>query len=322
MIDFLLGLFFASLFVRGWMRGLVREALDLVGVVAGILLAFRLGSDAGKLLGELTGISPEVSRLLGGAVIFVMVGLAAALAGHYLQRAVRLPGLHLSNRLGGAGLALAWGLFLATMVLSLLVVLPVPPVLAQQVQGSVVARTLTRPESPPQEFFQRLAGDRVVEALLNLRRLGGGRRLIVEEGQSIGFPAAEAAELAFDSQAATQVFQSLNRARRQAGLDPLAWSDALAEVAEGHAWEMYRRGSFSHHSPVTQGPADRVDAADIAYRLTGENLALAATPEAAHEGLMESSGHRANILHREFRRVGIGVVSGPLGLMVVQVFTG
>ncbi|MGH2722992.1 MAG: CAP domain-containing protein [Actinomycetota bacterium] len=37
---------------------------------------------------------------------------------------------------------------------------------------------------------------------------------------------------------------------------------------------------------------------------------------------MESPGHRENILRPEFRRVGIGVVSGPLGLMVVQVFTG
>ena len=54
----------------------------------------------------------------------------------------------------------------------------------------------------------------------------------------------------------------------------------------------------------------------------GENLALAASAEEVHSGLMASPGHRANIESGDFNRVGIGVVSGPLGLMTVQVFTG
>jgi len=56
--------------------------------------------------------------------------------------------------------------------------------------------------------------------------------------------------------------------------------------------------------------------------VAGENLALAATVGEAHQGLMGSPGHRENILRAEFRRVGVAVVVGPLGLMTVQVFTG
>jgi uncharacterized protein YkwD len=62
--------------------------------------------------------------------------------------------------------------------------------------------------------------------------------------------------------------------------------------------------------------------AGITYRFAGENLALAASPDEVHSGLMDSEGPRANILSEDFRRVGIGIVVGPLGLMTVQVFTG
>jgi uncharacterized protein YkwD len=71
-----------------------------------------------------------------------------------------------------------------------------------------------------------------------------------------------------------------------------------------------------------QTEADRLEAAGITYVVAGENLALAATATDVHTGLMGSPGHRENILRPEFRRVGVAVVAGPLGLMTVQVFTG
>jgi uncharacterized protein YkwD len=51
-------------------------------------------------------------------------------------------------------------------------------------------------------------------------------------------------------------------------------------------------------------------------------LALAPTLATAHTGLMNSEGHRANILEPKFKRVGIGVIdNGVYGKMFVQVFT-
>jgi uncharacterized protein YkwD len=53
----------------------------------------------------------------------------------------------------------------------------------------------------------------------------------------------------------------------------------------------------------------------------GENLALAPTLTIAHEGLMNSPGHRANILQKKFGRVGIGVMEGGFHrLMITQNF--
>jgi uncharacterized protein YkwD len=61
----------------------------------------------------------------------------------------------------------------------------------------------------------------------------------------------------------------------------------------------------------------------ITYRYAGENLAGADTVERAHTNLMNSAGHRANILNPNFTKIGVGVVhGGPYGLMISQEFNG
>jgi uncharacterized protein YkwD len=59
----------------------------------------------------------------------------------------------------------------------------------------------------------------------------------------------------------------------------------------------------------------------LRFLAAGENLALARTLPMAHQGLMNSPGHRANILRASFGRVGIGIADGGrYGLMVTQNF--
>ena len=321
MIDFLLGLYFAGLFLRGWVRGLAREAMDLVGLIAGIALAFRFSGLVGDWLADWLGISPEMGRLAGGIIIFMLIGIGAAIGARFLQRVFTMPGLVLSNRLFGGSLALAWALFVAILVLSLLVVVPLPAAVGERIEESNVASALTDPESFPQRMFHAVAGDRVLEALLNLDELVGQEKVILEGDETLAIPPAQRGDLRPNANAADEIFELVNRTRVEAGLDPLAWSAPLAVVSEEHATDMYVSGFFSHTSPTTGSVADRMAAAGIPFRLVGENLALAATARTVHDGLMESPGHRANILGTEFTRVGIGVIRGPLGLMVVQVFS-
>jgi len=322
MIDALLVGLLLFLAVRGWYRGLVREALDLAGLVAGTVLAFRFGPLLGGVIASMAGISTDTGRLVGGLVLLVAAGVAAALLARALEGRVRRPGINLIDRAGGAALAAAWGAFLMVVLLSLLLVLPLPAAVGRQLDASAITRALTAPGGGPQTAFRALSGDRVIQALLQLREAVGERRVIVEDDEVVTLPAADPGDLHPDSAAATAVFDRLNRARIDAGADPLAWSPALSAVAEGHALEMYLGGFFSHRSPVTGTVADRLDDVGITYSVAGENLALAATTTQVHDGLMGSPGHRENILRPEFRRVGVAVVEGPLGLMTVQVFTG
>ena len=115
----------------------------------------------------------------------------------------------------------------------------------------------------------------------------------------------------------------VNTARTSAGLKPLQADMALVRLARLKAQDMIDKNYFDHTSPTYGSPFDMMRAAGVTYRYAGENLAGAPAVDVAHTNLMNSPGHRANILNVNFTKVGIGVVNGgPYGKMFVQMFTG
>ncbi|MGI6643558.1 MAG: CAP domain-containing protein [Bacillota bacterium] len=115
----------------------------------------------------------------------------------------------------------------------------------------------------------------------------------------------------------------VNEERAKAGLKPLAVDMRLVELARKKSQDMIDKGYFSHNSPTYGSPFDMMKAAGISYRMAGENLAGAPSLQSAHKGLMESEGHRRNILNPAFDHIGIGIIQGgPYGYMFTQMFTG
>jgi uncharacterized membrane protein required for colicin V production len=321
-VDAIIALLLIGVVLRGWRRGVLRETVDIVGLVVSLVLAFRLAPAVGVVVRALTGMEDDAARFVGGLTVLSIAGVGLVLASRAAERRIGSEEPSMASRGWGAGLAAAWGVFIVTVLVTLSSVLPMPPSVDDQLEASAMTRVLTNPDGPPQAVFGRLAGDRVITTLLALRRTMGDRRIVIGPDDMISIPAARPEDLRRDHAAADEVFDLLNLARLDAGVSPVAWSEALAEVALGHAYDMYLDGFFAHDSPTTGGLGDRLRAASITFRFAGENLALAVTPQEIHRGLMESPGHRANILGPEYRRVGVAVVSGRLGLMTVQVFTG
>jgi uncharacterized protein YkwD len=84
---------------------------------------------------------------------------------------------------------------------------------------------------------------------------------------------------------------------------------------------MLARGYFAHVTPEDRDPFDRIREGKVRFLTAGENLAFAQSLPVAHRGLMNSPGHRANILRPQFGRLGIGIMDGGrFGLMVTQNF--
>jgi uncharacterized protein YkwD len=84
---------------------------------------------------------------------------------------------------------------------------------------------------------------------------------------------------------------------------------------------MFAKGYFAHVNLEDEDPFDRMRNEKVRFLRAGENLALAQTLTIAHNGLMNSPGHRANILQPGFGRVGIGILDGGIyGLMITQNF--
>ncbi len=127
-------------------------------------------------------------------------------------------------------------------------------------------------------------------------------------------------------EAERRLFASVNRDRLAAGRPALVWDDRLAEVARRHSDEMWRTHVVAHISKTTGSAGDRVIAAKIRTALVLENVARAYGVDEAHEGLMNSPGHRMNVMSAQATHLGVGVVfgdevSGRREMFVTQVFT-
>jgi len=113
----------------------------------------------------------------------------------------------------------------------------------------------------------------------------------------------------------------VNQERIKNGLNPVKADPEIAVVARKHSVDMFARGYFSHITPEGTDPFDRMRKENVKFLTAGENLALAQTLAIAHDGLMHSPGHRANILNPAFGRLGIGIMDGGIyGIMITQNF--
>jgi uncharacterized protein YkwD len=109
-----------------------------------------------------------------------------------------------------------------------------------------------------------------------------------------------------------------NQIRAQHDLPLLRANRRLRRAAVGHSRNMVSRRFFEHTTPKGVTMVDRILKAryvrqDEGWSL-GENLEWGtgslATPRGAVQAWMDSAGHRANILKRDYREMGVGIVLG------------
>ena len=138
--------------------------------------------------------------------------------------------------------------------------------------------------------------------LVNLRTCAGGT-----------FPLNVAEKVMFDLH---------NETRKAHGLRPLCLSSVLTTAARARSQDMVNRDYFSHYTPAGVTVIHQLERKGYYssepddYHMLGENIAMGGdgndedTPEHLFTGLMNSEGHRANILSGEFEEVGVGARSG------------
>ncbi len=120
-----------------------------------------------------------------------------------------------------------------------------------------------------------------------------------------------------------EMLKMVNGERARAGAPPLQMDPTLVRIARLKSQDMITLGYFDHQSPTYGSPFAMMKRYGVVYRKAGENLAGSPRVGQAHTSLMESPGHRRNLLNPEYTRVGIGIVAGgPYGLMVTQLFVG
>ncbi|RCW47639.1 CAP domain-containing protein [Paenibacillus prosopidis] len=117
----------------------------------------------------------------------------------------------------------------------------------------------------------------------------------------------------------SQVIDLVNQERAKAGLSAVKSDALLTKVATEKARDMDVNNYFSHTSPTYGSPFDMMRQFGVTYSYAGENIASGQrTPQEVMTAWMNSSGHRANILSKNFTKIGVGYVNGEW----VQMFIG
>lgn len=111
---------------------------------------------------------------------------------------------------------------------------------------------------------------------------------------------------------AKQVVELVNEERAKAGISPLTIDAGLENAALVRTSEI--QTNFSHTRPNGNSFATAIQEAGVTYRRSGENIAWGQrTPEAVVNAWMNSDGHRANILNKNFSRIGVGYLTNGSG---------
>ncbi|HKY51684.1 MAG TPA: CvpA family protein [Candidatus Limnocylindria bacterium] len=317
-VDAAIVLLIAAAMWGGYRSGFIATTYGLATWIVSFAAAVLFQEPAAQLV-ERLGVHPAMARPIGFIVVLLLVESLFSIAGFLaltpVVRAVhRARPIERVDRIAGIVPSTARALFVIAIVLAALVVSPVSSDVKATVESSRIARALIDQISALQPTLAKLSGQLGGETVpLFVTRLG--------EDQSETLDLPSDLRLTADMVAERQMLELVNEERTAAGLRPLAWDESLVPVARQHSEEMFRLKYFSHQSPVSGSPFDRLRTAGIRYTRAGENLAYAQSVAVAHRGLMQSPGHRENILRPEFTQMAVGVISaGPYGRMFTQLF--
>lgn len=144
--------------------------------------------------------------------------------------------------------------------------------------------------------------------------------------------AAPPVDYHFDALLEEEFLRLVNRERAAHGLSPVKLRAELRAPARFHSLDMAANGFFGHVGPDARQPEERIAALDrtafadfsaenvATISKTGGRLSPGFAVKRLHRNLMESPGHRANILHPKATHVAFGVVRGERGFWVTQLF--
>ena len=314
LIDIILVLLILASVLNGWRRGFILGVLDLLGWALILIVGLRFYQPVAGWLRTFNIWSEVWDRPIAFILVAITVGITVQLVGYALLR--RLPkDLHERpvNQALGVLPGLVNGLITAALVAALSLALPFSESIHERARESGLVNRLAVYAQRLEAALHPVFAEAVAHTL-NLLTIQPESHERVELPYKVAKPVPRP-----DLEA--RMLDLVNEERAKAGLRPLAADPELRDVARRHSVDMFARGYFAHDTPEGKDPFDRIREANVPFVAAGENLALAPTLMVAHTGLMNSPGHRRNILDPHFGRVGIGIEDGGLrGLMVTQNF--
>lgn len=289
--------------------------INFVSFLGSFIISLRVYKFASNLLVLNFNLPDSYSNALGFVVTAVIIEIALSYLFKFLvgliPKKIRDHKLH---KVLGIVPSLGEAFILIGFLLTVIMALPIRPQIKKDASESKIGSVFLNKTSGIEKSINEIFGGAINDALTYFT-IEPKSTETVELKSGID-------RLTFDSLSESKMLQDVNRERSNRGLQVLDLDTELSGVARDYGMDMWQRHYFSHYSPEGENVGDRLTKAGISYFVAGENLALAPTEEMAMNGLMNSEGHKENILSTDYHKVGIGVVdNGKYGKIFVQVFT-
>jgi uncharacterized protein YkwD len=312
-IDILIGFVVLLCIWGGWQRGFIVSSLNLALLVAGMLISFwgyRYLANLFERFLPLGVWNLPVSFLLTFLLATFVLGL---ITNRIVNSVSERTHGHPANRALGMIPGFVRGLLYALLISALLLSFPISNSISRQTRESFLASRMAMGAEWLEDKLSPVFDDAIKQTI---------NRLTVDPNSesTVSLPyTTKDARIREDLEA--RMLEMVNEERLKHGLRPVIADPEMQVVARAHSRDMFGRGYFSHYTPEGKDPFDRMRSKKVKFTTAGENLALAQTLTLAHNGLMNSPGHRANILNPSYGRLGIGILDGGIyGLMVTQNF--
>lgn len=298
----------------GYQRGLVLGIFDIITWLGSLLLTLYLYpyavNWADKHFPDNSIWTIPLAFLLSFLVIRIFVGM---IIGWVLGAIPYEAHVNVVNKTLGVLPGLLNGLIYAALLATFLLIVPLSDSISNKARESNLANKLSEPIAYIEDKLSPIF-DEAVRKTISKMTVDPHSEKFIKLPYTVKAPKVRP-----DLEA--EMLKLVNQERVKRGLNALKADPEMQTVARAHSADMFARGYFSHYTPENKDPFDRMKDKHVKFITAGENLSLARTLVMAHEGLMNSPGHRANILQPAFGRVGIGILDGGIyGIMVTQNF--
>ena len=312
-VDLLLVLIVLLSVLAGWYRGFISSTLGLFTWAGSFIIAYLSYPYVAGFLDSLFDAGPWLlpiafllTAIVAGTVLSILAG--------YISRTAPIEGHENGvNRILGIIPGAITGYLYAIILSALFLALPLRDRITEEIRSSRLGVKLAMQSEWANRKLAPVFDEAIRQTINSLTVKPGSAEkinLTFKINNAVPKPNYEA-----------QMLDLINFERKKHGLKLLSADPEMLPVARAHSQDMFAKGYFAHDNPEGKDPFDRMRAANIRFATAGENLALAQTVEIAHVNLMNSPGHRANILNPSFGRVGIGILDGGFyGLMISQEF--
>jgi len=289
--------------------------IDFIAFLGSLFLALTGYSYVAGFLKANFALSRSIANALGFLLAAIIAESVLSIGFAKLLSKIPKKLLQIKNQKFLATIpAIGESIVLVSFILTLALGFPILPKVKTDITNSKIGGYLVEKTSGVEARLGEVFGGIIEDSLTYFTIRPGSTESIPLE--------IEIRELTIDEVAESGMLNLVNEERKKEGVGELVWRGEVVPIARLHARDMWERKYFSHYSPEGESVGDRLDSNGVSYFLAGENLALAPTLRTAHTGLMNSEGHRKNILDSRFKRVGIGVIdNGRYGKMFVQIFT-